>query len=492
MEELREINHLDYKIPTCIDVVGNATITNYNFNPNQYDNCSGGEILQIEFDEGLDFVDGSNSYIRLVLKVNATNLAPAVSFYSFNGTNISATGYPLKLGDYMNNSGSSVMNLISQVELVTKSGETIFKELYKNQVQTLREYKINNSRKDFLTITGGQSSNVNSSGNQDNLNMYNINNQATFLIPLALISPFFNTGSLIPPQLLNGSILRLTLSPPINSIVLVDSTLTAINNVSPVTVNLSNMAVLLSEKELFPEIADVIDKRLSSPQGLDYSYYSEFNTYFIPPFESASVTPIFQSFQIPISLNAGKIKYVAMKNIPLANGSPIYPFINCAMAWSDFYYLQNPNLSETNKLPYTVKARLGNDVLLTYDLTTIPEAYEITTRTLNNISFSNTEDVDVEKNINKLAPCCVSGSGYNFIVTPVSGYTDSSGGTIVAFDFERLQAIDCAGLSTNPERLLTLEIDNYNNSDQSNGIIISVEYLVVAKVWKNGEIAINK
>ena len=142
MENLRDINHLNYNTPICLDVVGNATITNYNFNPNQYDNCIGGEILQIEFDEGLDFVDGSNSYIRLVLKVNATNPDPAISFYSFNGTNITIPAYPpqTQLQAYMRNSASSIMNLIDRVELVSKSGETIFRELYKNQVQTCLLY----------------------------------------------------------------------------------------------------------------------------------------------------------------------------------------------------------------------------------------------------------------------------------------------------------------------------------------------------------------
>ncbi len=105
------------------------------------------------------------------------------------------------------------------------------------------------------------------------------------------------------------------------------------------------------------------------------------------------------------------------------------------------------------------------------------------------------EDVDVNRCINKKAPCCVSGGGYAVYDSNVNILTDD-GGLIMAFDFERLQALGVSGVSTNQERLLSVEISDLK-TDQGNGVGIksfyfSIQYMVVANLFSDGQIAINK
>jgi len=466
-EDLRHVNNLTYELPTCPDVCANATTNVFNFNPNSYENTTGGDVMQVEFAEGMNYIDPQESFIRLKLNITYPGGFAVANRYSFGSLNVPITSY---------NSGQSVMNLISSVELITKSGETLFKELNKNQMQTVREYKINKSRKNYLTMMGG----ISDVGNSDNATypFYLTNNDCTFYIPLAEISPFFN-GQYIPYKLLSGAVLRLTLAPVYTSVLLykeVELDFQQLAKNAATTATLSNMALILSEKELYPEIKDKINKQINSPSGLQYAYYTNYNISYKFP-----TSAINDSYSIPINLSAGKIKYLAIKPVPnIIDSEGLYE----SAKWGDFQRPETLNF----ELPFKIKIRLGNDVLSTYDVGTIPEMYEQTIKTLNNISFSNCEDVDTERCINKKAPSCVSGANYGYL----SGvrFIDN-GGLIFAFDFERMQSMGVCGLSTNQERLLTVDVSDYR-SDRVLQWYFNIQYLVVASIYSDGQIAINK
>jgi hypothetical protein len=209
-------------------------------------------------------------------------------------------------------------------------------------------------------------------------------------------------------------------------------------------------------------------------------YYTNYNTSY--EFPSSDLK---DSYSVPINLSAGKIKYLCIK--PIAKAQNCYE----SASWEQF----GSSYSKYLDLPFKIKIRLGNDVLSTYDVSTIPEMYEQTIKTLNNQSFSSCEDVDVERCINKKAPCCVSGTGYAKYTVTGDKLIDG-GGLIMAFDFERLQALGVSGLSTNQERLLSVEISDLR-TDQGGDIGIesfyfSIQYLVVANLFSDGQIAINK
>ena len=499
MKELLEINNLMYETPVDISAVSNSTLNTYNFAPNSYENSNGGEIMQVEFQEGLDFVEGNESYIKLKLRVNITVNPANYPFFSF-GRNVAT---------YRSfNSGASVLNLIRTVELVSKDGNTFFREDLKNQLQCLREYKINEARKNYLGIMGCISQNssqgvgITYSSNQiyrqfDGFPTFPTNKEVTFIIPLSEISPFFSTVQLIHPKFLTGSVLRLTLDNPYVGLEILSTSRTPVIFTDPLSYNFSNVAVILSEKELYKEVEDKITHQMKT-KGLNYAYYQSLNTVFnIPQLNYTN-----ESFVFPINLSAAKIKYLAVKPTylyTLTTGQlvSIYP-VSSVATWQDF----SNNIvlpDDVNDAQFSMRVRLGNKVYPeNYQISKIPDFYNLTTYALNNISFSSCEDVDVYKIKNKQAPCCVAGDFYAYknLLIQFPNSNRNSGGLVWALDFERSQAVSNGGLSTNQERLLTLEINNYsqvnNNATGPICLVVSVQFMTVATLFGDGQIAVNK
>jgi hypothetical protein len=498
MKELFEINNLMYETPIDISAVANSTLNTYNFAPNSYENSNGGEIMQVEFQEGLDFVDGNDSYIRLKLRVNTNNPA-GFPFFSFSRNSQTY---------FSSNSGASVLNLIRSVELVSKDGNTFFREDLKNQLQCLREYKINEARKNYLGIMGCISQNSSQGIGitypsqlpyNDQINGFPIfptNKEVSFIIPLSEISPYFSTTQLIHPKFLAGSILRLTLENPFVALQILNLQRETVFFTDPLTYNFSNMAVILSEKELYKEVEDKITHQMKT-KGLNYAYYQSLNTVFNIPSQDYTN----ESFVFPINLSAAKIKYLAVKPMYLTNLTEGQKFNSYPMAsisaWQHFAKT-DPSPEDCNDAEFSMRIRLGNKVYPeNYQISKIPDFYNITTYALNNISFSSCEDVDIYKIKNKQSPCCVGGDFYAYknLLIQTPDFNGTSGGLVWALDFERSQAVSNGGLSTNQERLLSLEINNYNqtqNDDRAISLIVSVQFLTVATLFEDGKIAVNK
>jgi hypothetical protein len=475
MEELRNVNNLNYKIPISPDVVAQSSSNTYNFNPNYYENIKENDIMQVDFQEGDDYIDPQNSYIRLKLKINVSN-ATVYSFGKIGSNELGDSDY------YESNTGESVLNLIKHVELVTKNGECLFKENFKNEMATLRNYKINLSRKHYLSFMGGHSS-------YTGFPFFGANSKdTTFYIPLSEISSFFNS-QLIPYKLLSGAILRLTMSDPIKSIftyTIEPSGLLSRPEPRLSTTNaiISNVALILSEKQLYPEVKEAVNKQLNSPEGLQYSYYS--NHTFAYKFPSAQAA----DYTIPINLSVGKIKYIAIKPTPIdvIKADFCYP----SATWEQLDSVAgNPDARQN--LPFKIKIRLGNDVLSTYDVETIPEMYEQTSKALANISFPDCHDVDVKRNINKKSTGVIGFNDYYqyFVLGGNNTPTRQTKGTVFAFDFERTKALGISGVSTNMERLLEIDLLDYR-SINSTDWYISIQYLMQADLFANGDIAVNR
>jgi hypothetical protein len=497
MEELLDINNLMYDKLSDVNVVANSISNVYNFNPSNYDNNSGSEIVQVEFDEGLDFVDGNNSYIKLKLRVDQSD--PNNQYFSFTQNR-----YPYS----SLNSGASIMNIFKTVELVTKNGNTLFKEELKNQVQCLREYKINEARKNYLGIMGcvTQNSSVASGFPYQNLTnfpglfsflgsspYFQINKFITFIIPLQEISPFFSCCSLIHPKYLNGAILRLTLENPLNAFRIMNATMQDVNITTPFTYDLTNVSLILSEKELYKEVEDKLNQKMEK-EGLNYAYYQSFNTVFNIPQQAYDN----ESFVFPINLSAGKIKYLAVKpmytrNLTNSQQSGGYPMASIDF-WNRFS-LQSPNPEDSNSAEFKMRVRLGTNVYpQNYQINSIPDFYNLTTYALNNISFSSCQDLDKQRN--KQSPCCVGGNLYcikDAILTDPD-INATTGGLVWAIDFERSQCVSNGGVSTNQERVLSLELNNVTRDAGAiaMSLITSVQFLTVVTLFADGSITVNK
>jgi hypothetical protein len=200
-DPILEINNLIYKSPEVACVARNTKRTQMFVFPNIHENCSGGEVIPILFNTGGCMVDATKSSIQFKLQINVADPGP-MRYFAFD-SNVGATGaIGEELNDYPNeNSGSTVLNLISSVYHENKDGSLLYRENYKNMMQTMREYKISIEEKGIMSMYGGwDRSHV-----ERQWPYYQINVPVNFNLPLRLISPFFNTSKMIPYQLLSGS-----------------------------------------------------------------------------------------------------------------------------------------------------------------------------------------------------------------------------------------------------------------------------------------------
>jgi len=474
MEEILNANKLLYSLPIGVDAVSNSTTTINNFNPNSYE-TTGGDIMFVQFPKTSTYLDAQNSYIKLKLKVQNVNDGTLYCFSNYTNDQ-PIDGFSV---------GASIMNLIESVELTSEGGQCLFRELFVNEMQTVREYRNNISRKNYLSFMGGICDNDRADPDipENRYPVYDGAKDTSFYIPLTEISAFFN-GVLIPDLLLSNAILKIKLanigqntkSYSINAEGKLEPVSTANNNAV-----LTNVALILSQKELYEEVRETINKKLKSPEGLEYSYYTNFNTSYV--FENNTAG---QDYKIPLNLSAGKIKYVCIKptlpqqvEIPLASA-----------VWDNYY---DPALdfktTVSYNMPFGLQIRLGNNVLSTYEVKTIAEVFEQTIRTLSNISYGDCQDVDVDRCINKKSTSCVS--FYNYAKLDRNLKMQSDYGVLFGFNFDRVEGLGVSGLSTGIERLLEVDVSNFKTNNTPTWYF-QIQYLQTANIFADGQIAVNR
>jgi len=133
--------------------------------------------------------------------------------------------------------------------------------------------------------------------------------------------------------------------------------------------------------------------------------------------------------------------------------------------------------------------RLGNNVLSTYEVKTIPEMYEQTIRSLSNISYGDCQDIDVEKCINKKSTGCVS--FYNYAKLDRNSKMQSDYGVLFGFNFDRVEGLGVSGLSTGIERLLEINVSKFKTNNNPTWYF-QIQYLQTANIFADGQIAVNR
>jgi hypothetical protein len=325
--------------------------------------------------------------------------------------------------------------------------------------------------------------------------MYPVGKPVTFSLPLSELTGLFGTSELLPPQLLSGAILRMTIAPPQQSLVFYTNTGEALATVpTSVTLNLKNMSCYLDQYELFDKVSSLIlSSALSSEtSGLKYSYLTQFNTI---------VNPTGSSFSFDIQLSAAKLQSLVLKFVPKGTWTGVVADPGTGVNKQDPTAAANlcdlstnaGNVGDPNSLGFSLQTRIGNLVLPLFQINSATDMYQQTYNALNPISYSGADDVDPLKVINKLSPCCVSYPEYTrtFIsAVPEQKNGVGTGATIFAFTFERSSAVNVSGLSTNNSRILSVDIQNCSNAANMQ-LFASVTYLAVANI-SNENVVVNK
>ena len=468
---LVSINNLRFEAPESVCATASCNRQQINFNPNAYSAATAGDQPSLLFNVGSSYTDGQKSMIQFTMTLNVPPVQDGNAAYFAFGRNTADAD-----GNTFYNSGGSVLNLISEVNHQSKSGELLYRELFKNQTQTTsRLYKIDKARRGYMGIMGGaQPTSI--GDNQDiKFPIFPINAPVTFQIPMCELSSFFNTSQLIPPMLLSGSLLRLTLADPASAVVLYQNDGTTLATGSVVTsVSLKSMIAYLHQSELYDSVNSLLLSSANSIEtnGIQYGYHTQFNTIF---------TPNSSTFNFDIQLSAAKISSLVLKMVPKVRNDPV--------AAASILELSGP-ITDANALGFSVQVRLGNLVLPLFPVSSACDMYQQTCNALNPISYSGCDDPDPLKTINKLQAGCVSYAEYSQVLATGAKKGVGTGGTLFGFSFERASAVNVSGLSTNNARILSVEVQNMANA--SNFVCYaSVTYLQIANVSVDN-VVINK
>jgi hypothetical protein len=484
---LLSMNGLKYQAPESISATSNRVRTQVNFNPNAYFvDTVGGVQPSILMNVGSSFINGMQSMINVTMTVNVTGGSNA-AYFAFGNNTERADGVTSV------NSNGSFLNLISDLTVQSKSGELLVRELYKNQNQTQKLFKIDKQRRGVLATMGGA---VEVAGGGLKFPIYPVGKPVTFSIPLSELTGLFGSSELLPPQLLSGSIMRMTIAPPATALVFYDNTGLVLANSAPtVTLNLKNMSCYLDQYELFDKASSLILSSALSNEtsGLKYSYLTQFNTI---------VNPTGSSFSFDVQLSCAKLQSLVLKFIPKATwsgivsgGTGVDKFDPTAAATLCDLSTNAGDVGDPNSLGFSLQCRIGSLVMPLFAINSAVDMFQQSYHALNPISYSGADDIDPLKVINKLSPCCVSYPEYTRTVdksalNPRQRNGVGTGCNIFAFTFERSSAVNVSGVSTNNSRILSVQIDNCTNAANMQ-LYASVTYVACANV-SNENVVLNK
>jgi hypothetical protein len=453
-DEILHLNQLDYSQPFIMNPSKSTDKIDIPINPNRFDECVGGEQIQILFENlrPCCFIDGYRSTLSLQLQVNVPIPVndPDMWYYAFD------------LNE-SRDSGASIINLFQDAIHRTENNQILYHEKYFNIMQTFRNYRISNEHRQNLTMIGTAPPEI--SFSIPTYPYYNVNRIISFDIPLSTI-PFFNTGQLIPSELLQKSALYLTVADPKLSLIGKNKAASSEAPISPsITVSFMNMSLRLHTTQLY----DNIHSAIKSSQ-LEFPYLSNHNILY---------QPTSSSFVIPVNLAASKTSYIAIKfaqRVRVSNATTI----GCA----GIRDIAGSNSDDNGLGGLRIIAKVGEMFIPKFHIDTAVQSYISTCDALDKVPFKNTENPDPLKTINQLASGTIPYNNYCVNKPTGSTYTtgNSTGCFCIAINLEKYGNL--SGVSTNANRLLALHIDGLTGF-QNFDVYVQTQYMSNVSMMEN-------
>jgi len=301
---LIDMNNLRYEMVESVCATSSCNRAINNANPNSYNNVTGSEQISFLINSGASYVDGAKSMLQMTMRVNVTGPAPdAAVFWAFGNNTTRAADDSTAI-----NSNGSLLSLFSEINHASKSGDLLYRELYKNQTQTTsRLYQIDKSRRGYLGTAGG----AQETNGKLEFPIFPVNQDVTLELALSELAGFWGTCSLLPPQLLSGSLLRITIAPVSSALVFYKANGTTLIESQPTSLNLTfkNVLLYLHQSELYDSVNSLLLASAQSAEtnGLQVCYNTVFSTI---------VNPSAPSFSFDIQLSCAKMSYLILKMIP--------------------------------------------------------------------------------------------------------------------------------------------------------------------------------
>lgn len=465
MNSILEINNLTYTLPSVSVAAKQVQRTRSFAFPQNYINAQAGDVIPILVNSGRSYLDGRQSSLNFVLKANVSPQADMKYF-----------GFDFGFGN--KNSGASVLNLIAELLIESRDGTVLYRENYLNIMQNVREYKISIEKKNMLSMIGG--SYDTGSSNDDNFPFYKVNLNNSFNIPLSDLCPMFNTSNLLLPEHITGCKISLVLSQLKQNIVAIDTNQLLVDVPDDITFDITDVSLYLHQVDLYDGVQSVIKNSLTSlNKGLEFPYYCYHNSRF---------RPTSSSFTYDVQLSAQNVQYIAIKFFRRDYVQRESPVASATIA----DLRSERTTADDNALGFSIRARIGSQYYPNYPILCATEAYINTCQALNPISFSDTQDIDVLKNTNKLTSgmmpyCnyCVNGE-FNDPVPDSGTYTSglSSGAFLVAISLEKSNNVSLTGVQTTQGRTVSIDIQGLEKYDLFD-LYTQVQYLTVVSVTEN-------
>ena len=461
-----------------------------------------------------EFINPTNSYINLSLRVNSANLpadlpAGQTSNFSFgnnfNFISVATAGEIFNPQFYKSyfKTGGSVLNLFNTVELVSPDGQIIFREKYFNQNRTARQYEISQERLNTINAMMGGICFDNKF--QRNLfPNFSTNKYVNFCIPLSEISSFFNQSRPIPACILKDCILRITLEKPDTCVIL---NRLGFGNPSHLTgfadgfsMDIKNVYMNYQSVKAFDSIYKVVKHN-----SIQIPYKTKFTTRnrilsstttLNVPFTAAQVLNVqLKVIRADYSLYDSQTFEIVPPNpdpVPIYNQEQRSP-----MYRNDFYELTDGLFDETTVIP-SLKVKIGDYYYPQFDARTIQDYYAMTMEALNPMG-AGVSCNDVKPDYNKSSIGCVNYTDYSFSMSSYQSPAGrnvpiglSLGGNIYAFDLRKSKDLG-SGITVNPQRSLSVMLSDIKAIDFASrfDIFITVEYLQILE-YKDGKMTIMK
>lgn len=215
--------------------------------------------LVVNFQTGVDYIDGRNSFMKINLKIDAT--AGVVNFG--HGT---------------------VLNLIDSVKVISRSG-TVLGRMERANLLQYYETKYNHSYSWFGSKQADNAVGVGIAGGMlgyDDLSTANLDDLVIeYNLPLALIHPFFDQHNLLPSMVCKGLRLEITLADAAQALVSPSGT---------ATYELTNVWCSLDSYRLTDDAMRKLNDMSREPEGLVLQYYDWENSSFSRPVGVSSLS----------------------------------------------------------------------------------------------------------------------------------------------------------------------------------------------------------
>ena len=470
--ELLTLNGLQYETPVSVSSVSSRVRTMIQMNPNQLLNYGAGDQLQIVLNTGAAYINGNTSTLNFAFRVNSGASGVKSFSFGFNGADAD--------GDTFYNNGASVLNIFSDTLLNARSGELIAREQYRAQyASAIMHYNSNMDMRQLWGSLGGAClTTTDTGGAKVAFPIYAADKKIYFSIPLPLISSFFSSHALIPPQLLSGALLKLMLGNVKDAIKLYSDTTgsTLAASANGVSVDILDASIYLDQSVLYDSMTALINASASSLESSGLSYAYETYLGFKYPVSQNGTT-----INLDVLLSAAKVDKCIVKIVNVG-ADPSNAWINKVdhIGSASWYKCAGDSGVNVNKIGSGggYQFRLGNETFPLYMVTNTADAFNQVVEAFQMGGFV-WDDIDPLKTVNRPVNLAVSYPDYYRVSSDQTISGLGSGCNIIVQSLNKSQSLNVSGVSTNNSRQLTVQLVDFANL--SNCVVyVYVPFLAVA------------